>query len=94
MQTLGGHKKRNLVPTRSQERGAVFPQETASDLSVSVQRSPGDMWIIVWPQAKQQGGNTVPSFNQKIGLKIYLKISSVAPLSVRSLLTGPLGEEE
>ena len=38
-QTLGGHKQ-NLVHTRTQEKGAVTPQETDPDLSVSVQESP------------------------------------------------------
>ena len=35
-QTLGGHRQ-NLVHTRSQEKGAVSPQETELDLLVSVQ---------------------------------------------------------
>ena len=34
-QTLGGHKQ-NLVHTRTQEKGAVTPQETDPDLPVSV----------------------------------------------------------
>ena len=38
-QTLGGHKQ-NLVCTRTQEKGAVTPQETDPDLPVSVQESP------------------------------------------------------
>ena len=33
--TLGEHKQ-NLVHTRIQEKGAVVPQETESDLPVSV----------------------------------------------------------
>ena len=37
-QTLGGHKQ-NLVHTRTQEKGAVTPQETEPDLPVSVQES-------------------------------------------------------
>ena len=37
-QTLGGHKQ-NLVRTRTQEKGAVTPQETDPDLTVSVQKS-------------------------------------------------------
>ena len=32
--------KQNLVPTRTQEKGAVTPQETDLDLPVSVQESP------------------------------------------------------
>ena len=38
-QTLGGHKQ-NLVSTRTQEKGAVTPQETDPGLPVSVQESP------------------------------------------------------
>ena len=34
-QTLGGHKQ-NLVHTRTQEKGAVTPQETESDFPVTV----------------------------------------------------------
>ena len=37
-QTLKGHKQ-NLVLTRTQEKEAVTPQETDSDLPVSVQES-------------------------------------------------------
>ena len=37
-QTLEGHKQ-NLVHPRTQEKGAVIPQETAPDLPISVQVS-------------------------------------------------------
>ena len=37
-QTLGGHKQ-NLVRTKTQEKGAVTPQETDPDLPVSIQES-------------------------------------------------------
>ena len=40
-QTLGGHKQK-LVLTRTQEKGAVTPQDTDPDLSVSVQESLGE----------------------------------------------------
>ena len=43
-QTLGGHKQ-NFVPTRTQEKGAVTPQETEPDLPVSVQESPVEVWV-------------------------------------------------
>ena len=43
-QTLGGHKQ-NLVCTRTQEKGAVTPQETDPDLSVSVQESLAEVWV-------------------------------------------------
>ena len=38
-QTLGGHKQ-NLVRSRTQEKGAVTPQETDPDLPMSVQEPP------------------------------------------------------
>ena len=34
--------KQNLVCTRTQEKGAVTPQETEPDLPVSVQESPAE----------------------------------------------------
>ena len=43
-QTLGGHKQ-NLVHTRTQEKGAVTPQETDLDLSMSVQESLAEVWV-------------------------------------------------
>ena len=43
-QTLGGHRQ-NLVCTRTQEKGAVTPQETEPDLPVSVQESLAEVWI-------------------------------------------------
>ena len=43
-QTLGGHKQ-NLVHTRTQEEGAVIPQETDPALPVSVHESPSDSWV-------------------------------------------------
>ena len=41
---LGGHKQ-NLVPTKTQGKGAVAPQETEPDLPVSVQECPVEVWI-------------------------------------------------
>ena len=43
-QTLGGHKQ-NLVHTRTQEKGAVTPQETDLELPVCVQESPMEAWV-------------------------------------------------
>ena len=43
-QTLGGHKQ-NLVCTRTQEKGAVTPQETDPDLPLSVQGSLVEVWV-------------------------------------------------
>ena len=42
-QTLGGHKQ-NTVCTRTQEKGAVTPQETDPDLP-DVQESPTEAWV-------------------------------------------------
>ena len=43
-QTLGGHKQ-NLVCTKTQEKGAVTPQETDPDLPVSVQESLAEVGV-------------------------------------------------
>ena len=43
-QTLGGHKQ-NLVHTRTQEKGAVTPQETELDFPVCVWESLEEMWV-------------------------------------------------
>ena len=43
-QTLG-RQKQNLVITRTQEKGAVTPQETDPDLPVRVQASPVEVWV-------------------------------------------------
>ena len=43
-QTLGGHKQ-NFVHTRSQEKGAVSPQEIQPDLLVSVQEFLAEAWV-------------------------------------------------
>ena len=43
-QTLGGHKQ-NIVCARTQEKGAVIPQETDPDLTVRVQQSPAEAWV-------------------------------------------------
>ena len=44
MQTLGGHKQK-LLHTKTQEKGAVTPQEIESDLPVTVQESPAEAWV-------------------------------------------------
>ena len=42
-QTLGGHKQK-FVCTRTQEKGAVTPQETDPYMPMSVQESPTEAW--------------------------------------------------
>ena len=44
METLGGLKQ-NLVHTRTQEKGAVTPQEMEPELPVSVQESLVKAWL-------------------------------------------------
>ena len=41
--------KQNLVLTRTQEKGAVTPQETDPDLPVSVQETPAEVWVTGGP---------------------------------------------
>ena len=41
---LGGHKQ-NLVCTRTQEKGAVTPQETDADLPGTVLECPAEAWF-------------------------------------------------
>ena len=51
-QTLEGHKQ-NHVHTRTQEKGAVSPQETELDLPVSVQESLVEAYVysgLLWGQ--------------------------------------------
>ena len=43
-QTLGGHKQ-NIVYTRTQEKGAVTPQEPHPDLPGSIQVSLVGAWV-------------------------------------------------
>ena len=43
-QTLEGHKQ-NSVRIRTQEKGAVTPQETDPDMHVSVQKSLAEAWV-------------------------------------------------
>ena len=44
-QPLGGHKQ-NIVCTKTQEKGAVTPQEIDPDLPVSVQKSLTEAWVV------------------------------------------------
>ena len=51
-QTLGAHKQ-NIMHTRTQEKGAVTPQETDPDLPMSVQESPVEIRVrggLLWGQ--------------------------------------------
>ena len=41
---LEGTHKKKLVCTRTQEKGAVTPQETDPDMPMSVQESPAEAW--------------------------------------------------
>ena len=57
--------------TRSWERGAVFPQETESDLVVSVQEAPVEAWVESVASGKTTGMEHSPALQQKIILTIY-----------------------
>ena len=69
-QTLGGHKQ-NLVCTSSQEKGAVFPKETESDLPKSVQESPVEARVHSLASSQTRRMEHSSTHQQKIGLKIY-----------------------
>ena len=43
-ETLGGHKQ-NFVCPRTQEKGAVAPQQTEPDLLVTVRESLAEAWV-------------------------------------------------
>ena len=69
-QTLGGHKL-ILVHTKSQGKGAVSPQETESDLPVSVQESLVEGWVDSLTPGQTTEMEHSPAHQQKIALKIY-----------------------
>ena len=68
--TFGGHKL-ILVHTRSQEKGAVSPRETESDLPVSVQESLLEGWVDSLASGQTTGMEQSPTHQQKIAPKIY-----------------------
>ena len=92
METLGGLKQ-NLVHTRTQEKGAVTPQESEPDLPVSVQAAGSGTLITTvlgdgrddishleeglcysyrsFTSGQTTGREHSPTYQQKIGLKIY-----------------------
>ena len=53
----------NLVLTRTQEKGAVTPQETEPDLPVSVQMPPADAWV----------DSDIPWGHQRVGHDLVTK---------------------
>ena len=69
-QTRGGHKQ-SLVHTRSWEKGAASPQETESDLPVSVLESYVEAWVNSLASGLTTGTKHSPSIKWKIGLNIY-----------------------
>ena len=72
--TLGGYKQ-NLVCTRSQEKGTVYPQDTEPDLSVSVQQSLAEVWgdhgLMHWSGSLTNAGSGV--LNTTVGAQVLLK---------------------
>ena len=57
--------------TRSQEKGAMSPQETELDLLVSVQDFLVEMWVDSLASGQTTERELNSSHQQKIGLKIY-----------------------
>ena len=54
-QSFEGYKQ-NIVCTRTQEKGAVTPEETEPDLPVSVREAPAEAWVdsgLSWGQFSQ-----------------------------------------
>ena len=66
---LGEHIQ-NLACARIQEKGAVFPQETESDLPVNLQESLLEVWVDSLASGQTTGREYSPTHQQKIGLKI------------------------
>ena len=54
-----------------QEKGAVSPQETESDLPVNLQESLLEVWVDSLASGQTTGREYSPTHQQKIGLKIY-----------------------
>ena len=72
--TLGGHTHTHtqlLVCTRNQEKGAMPPLETESDLPVSVQESSVEAWVNSLTSGQKPQRNTGSPINKKTGIKIY-----------------------
>ena len=76
-QTLGGHKQ-NLVCTRTQEKGALAPQETDPDLPVSVQESLAEAWVDCGPAAGVGAlGAAVPAWDLLKEVSIIFTTSTI-----------------
>ena len=73
-QTLGGHKL-ILVHTKSQEKGAVSPQETESDLPMSVQESLVGGWVDTLTSGQTTGMEQSPAHQQKNCTKDLLSMT-------------------
>ena len=82
-QTLGGHKQ-NPVCTRTQEKGAVSPQEADPDLPISVQESPVEVWV----SGGLQQGNANPCLYQRL-LDTHMQVWVCLLWGHCSFLLGP-----
>ena len=86
--TLRGHKQ-NLMHTRTQEKGAVTPQETDPDLPVSVQESPAEAWV---------GGGLLQSWGHLRALSVAVctgeNLKEVTIIFITSTIVRPQAKQQ
>ena len=96
-QTLGGHKQ-NLVHIRSHEKGAVSPQETGSNLTMSIQESQVEAWVNTLTPGQTTRREHSPTHQQKIQHKSKQIVNHSYLLDVlklaQVLLSSPLSTRE
>ena len=86
-QILGGHKQ-NCVCTRTQEKGAVTPQETEPDLSVSVKECRTEVWATVACHRVRGTEYNSPGATWQAGILKEATITTITPIRV-----GPVRRE-
>ena len=88
---FGGHKQ-NFVCTRTQEKGAVTPQETDPDLPGSVQESTVEVWVD--RDLLQGQGHWIQQSRETCWHKSFWRRSPLKPLPHHSLASGQTIERE
>ena len=68
---LEGTNKTLCKQARTQEKGAVSPQETEPGLPVSVQESVVEVWVDSLASGQTTGREHSSAHQQKVRLKIY-----------------------
>ena len=74
----------NLVPTGTQEKGAVIPQDTEPDLPVSALESPAEVWVdtdLPWDQGHPQQQFWDAGMLAKVLLEEVIFIPTIEPSS-------------